>query len=277
MAKDSTTNRLGVGEYDTVDGLHTRLRSQRFFLHRAANLVPELLPSLAEAIEPLPAEALEWPDDLDDGGGYERLAEGVSRFEQFRASITQWQDRWNLTDDWIPQELHSALCWTSGNLRASERVSAAWTWFALEPVRPFSPIYPPTGGLPGTTGFKHTVAKPLAPLFVFRARWYAQYEFRADISRWLRRQFEKELTAYLNAVENQMKTAGLVRTSTKRPRRSGDPLQHFDWLVRFQVQCWTQARIARENGHLDISTVAQALRSTAEHIDLTRRSTSTPK
>ncbi len=277
MADDPTAKRIGIGQYDTVDGFHTRLRSRRVFLHRAASLVPELLPSLAEAIKLVPAEALELPAYPDDGGGYGRLAESVSRFEQFRAGITQWQNRWHLTDDWVSGELHSALSWLRGNLPALERVRTAWKYFDLERPRSFSPIYPPKGGLPGTTGFQHSLAKPLPPLFVFRARWYPQYEFRADISRWLRKQFDQDLVAYLDAVEKQMETAGLVKTPTKRPRRGGDSMQHFDWLVRFQVQGWTQARIAAENSNLDISTVADALRSSATLIGLTRRSTPTPE
>lgn len=272
---DPTTKRIGVGQYDTVDGLHTRLSSRRVFFHRAAGLVPELLHSLAEAIESVPVEVFDLPVYPDDGGGYERFAESVSRVGQFRTVITPWQNRWHLTDDWVSEELSRALCWVSGNLRATERVCAAWKYFDLEPVGPFSPIYPPTGGLPGTTGFKHSLAKPLPPLFVFRARWYPQYEFRTDVSRWLKKQFEQELTAYLNAVEKQMETAGLVKTPTKRPRRRGDAMQHFDWLVRFQVQCWTQARIAAEE-NVAISTVADALQSTAALIGLTRRSTPTP-
>ncbi len=264
--------RIGVGEYDTVDGFHTLRSSRGLFLHRAATLVPELLPSLAKAIESLPVETFELPVYADDGAGDEWLVEGLSRFERFRTAIMPWQNRWHLTDDWISEELHSALCWITGNLRATERVGAAWKYFDLERVRPFSAIYPPTGGLPGTTGFQHSLAKPLPPLFAFHGRWYPQYEFRADISRWLRKQFEQELTAYLDAVEKQMKTAGLVKTPKKCPRSGGDTMQHFDWLVCFQVQEWSHHLIGQHYGRLDDKTVADALRKTATLIGLTRRS-----
>lgn len=267
--------RIGAGEYDTPDGFHIRRRSRGLFLHRAAALEPELLLSLAEAIESLPMETFDLAGYADDDGGDEWLAEAISQFEQFSTAIMPWQNDWRLTDDWISEELHSAFCWVSGNLPATERVHAAWKYFNREPIRPFSPIYPPTGGLPGTTGFRHYLSEPVPLLLVFRARWYPQYEFRADILGWLKGQFEQELTAYLDAVEKQMKAAGLVKTPIKRSRRGGDAMQHFDWLVLFQVRYRTQASIAKQYGNLDISTVADALRSTAELIGLTRRSTPT--
>ena len=270
----TTEFRIGAGEYDTPDGFHTRRSSQGLFLHRAAKLESELLPSLAKAIESLPVETFDLADYPDDDGGYEWFAEAISQFEQFSTAITPWQNEWHLTDDWISQELHSALCWVSGNVSAMERVCAAWKYFDRDPIRPFSPIFPPKGGWPGTTAFSHSLAKPLPDLFMFKARWYPQSEFRADILSWLRGHFEHELTAYLDAVEKQMEDAGLARTPEKRPRGGGVAIQHFDWLVLFQVEHWTQKRIAREHGDLRISTVAKALRSTAELIGLTRRTTS---
>lgn len=259
--------KIGVGEYDTADGFHARRISRFIFLHHAKTLVPKLLPSLAKAIESLPVETFELPAD---GAGYEWLAEGIHRAERFRTAIVPWQSRWHLTDDWIFQELHYALCRVSGNLRAAERVLGAWKYFDLEPVGSFSPVYQPS-----TTGFRLILAKPLPPLFAFEARWYPQLEFRADISRWLKKQFQKKMTAYLDAAEKQMKAAGLVKTPKKRSRRGGDATQHFDWLVRFQVEWWEQPRIAAEYGDLDITTVADALKSTAQLLGLTLRSTRT--
>ena len=272
--------RTAVGEYDSADRSHTRRYFRFLFLHRAAALEAELQPSLAEAIESVPAATFEFPEYPDDGGEHEwsrAFDEHLSRFEQIRTAIVPWQNRWHLTDDWICDELYLALVFVRRSLPATDRVCESWKYFDREPIGPFSPIYPPTGGLPGTTGFLHSLAKPPAHQFVFSARWYPQYESRADISRSLRKQFKQDLTAYLDAVEKQMETAGLVKTPKKRPRRGGDAMQHFDWLVHFQVQCWTQASIAAKYGDLDISTVAYALRSTAELIGLTRRSTPTPE
>jgi hypothetical protein len=267
--------RTAPGEYDTADRFHTT-RSFRFrFLHRAAALEPDLQPSLAEAIEAVPVATFEMPEYRSNGGAdawSQAFEEHLAQFERIRTAIAPWQDRWHLTDEWIAGEVYLALVLVRRPLPATARVGASWTYFDREPGGPFSPIYPPTGGVPGTTAFLHSLAKPLAPLFVFSARWYPQYESRAEISRWLRKQFEQDLTAYLDACETTMEAAGLVRAPKKYPRLRGDARQHLDWLVRFQVQEWSQTRIAQHYERGNAKTVADALRKTATLIGLTRRS-----
>jgi hypothetical protein len=252
--------RTAPGEYDTADRFH---------------IEPDLQPSLAEAIEAVPVATFEMPEYPSNGGAdawSRAFEEHLAQFERIRTAIAPWQDRWHLTDEWIAGEVYLALVLVRRPLPATARVGASWTYFDREPGGPFSPIYPPTGGVPGTTAFLHSLAKPLAPLFVFSARWYPQYESRAEISRWLRKQFEQDLTAYLDACETTMEAAGLVRAPKKYPRLRGDARQHLDWLVRFQVQEWSQTRIAQHYERGNAKTVADALRKTATLIGLTRRS-----
>jgi hypothetical protein len=223
--------RTAPGEYDTADRFHTTRHFRFLFLHRAAALEPDLQPSLADALDAVPVATFEMPDYPLHGGADDwarAFAEHLAQFEQIQTAIAPWQARWHLTDDWIAGEVYLALVLVRRPLPATDRVGEAWTYFDRDPRGPFSPIHPPTGGLPGTTAFLHSLAQPLAPLFVFSARWYPQYEARAAIAHWLRTQFEQELTAYLDACEHTMAAAGLVRAPKKYPRLRGDARQHVD-------------------------------------------------
>jgi hypothetical protein len=116
-----------------------------------------------------------------------------------------------------------------------------------------------------------SLQKPQPDEFVFSARWYAQLELRSDVTRWLKRRFDRELNTYLDATEAKMEAAGLVRSPEKRPRRRGDWTQHIDWLIHFQLGRLTHAEIARP-ARVQVKTVAAGCASAARLINLTRRS-----
>ena len=172
--------RSGLGEYDTADRFHTTRYFRFLFLHRAAALEPELRPYLAETIESLPAATFEVPEYLDGGGADEwsrAFDEHRSRFERICTAIAPWQKRWHLADDWIPGELYLALVFVRRDLPATDRVRESWKYFDREPVGPFSPIYPPTGGLP-VSRLRHPQAR-LRP----RALWCVQARVSARLFR----------------------------------------------------------------------------------------------
>jgi hypothetical protein len=81
--------------------------------------------------------------------------------------------------------------------------------------------------------------------------------------RYLRR-VNNQLREYRNAIEKKAKAAGLEPAKQKY-----EPL-HFEWVVRFQVQGWSKAKIARKYLR-DPSTVHEGIQSTAELIDLPLR------
>lgn len=110
-------------------------------------------------------------------------------------------------------------------------------------------------------------------LFTFRG-WAPQWETWNEWKAGLERHAEE----YRRAIESQAREAGLIPSPEKRARRSDDPFQHLDWLVRYQVQEWTHERIANEYDRaydgavMRSNTVYKAIRRAATLIGLTRRS-----
>ena len=270
--------RPGSGEFDTPDGRFTRDHFQRVFLYRASELVPELKRSLAESIRTLPAETFDYPPFSVWADEYETnrlIDEGAARLERITACIEPCLRALHLTEPWVSFHLRFHMAGMPIHLADGrpELISVVLDT-VFERVRPSksdSPLYPPDrpSFVDGRSWIDNIDPQP--DDFVFSARWYPQEEYRADITRWLRDRFDRELDEYLDATERKMVEAGLVRTPEKRARRGGEPTQHFDWLVRFQLLSRSHERIAREAGVAE-KTVAAGCRSAAELIDLTRRS-----
>ena len=63
--------------------------------------------------------------------------------------------------------------------------------------------------------------------FYHDSTWRRRRDFKEDV----RQQFDEALDAYCNRVETDALAAGLKRS----PRRRD--IGHFDWLVRYQVNC----------------------------------------
>lgn len=107
-------------------------------------------------------------------------------------------------------------------------------------------------------------------LFFFRSDWpLVEVETRQQAAARIRAEFEKELNVYLDAIEDQAKAAGMERTPQKRARK-GDATQHYEWLARSEVQGWSHAQIAKYY-RVEKGTVETAVRATAKHVGLTRR------
>lgn len=77
---------------------------------------------------------------------------------------------------------------------------------------------------------------------------------------------------YLDQQAAAAARAGFKPTLVKR-NRSGSRSLHFEWLVRYQVQGWRQARIADEHTPRlsRVNTVADAVKTTAAQVGLTLR------
>ena len=221
-------DRAGYGEFDTPDGRYARIHLQTRFLHRAAQLVPELKPSLAEAIDTLPSDTfgrlrvpmyLPGIDEVDHDNEVARwFDKSVTQLDAVSTAIRPWQERWRLADEWAGVQVSAGLVQVpllsgDGRVRSAvERVNLAWLIFGLRGND--SPVYPPEKAEWATEYFLSLV-EPQPVDFPFSARWYPQLEYRSDIIRWLKDRFENELNAYLDATEVKMEASGLVRTKKK--------------------------------------------------------------
>ena len=231
--------RAGVGEYDSADGFYTRTHLQHLFLHRAAQLVPELKPSLVRVVETLPEdrfEELKYPDPLTtgftdpewfDNETARVFDENVARMEALERSIRPWQEEWRLVDEWVSHWVREGLTLDPSLpgypdvISVEDRVEIAWISFV--PIEDDSPAHS-LSHLTFPSGRKIlSVHDPQPDDFEFSSRWYPLLESRSDISRLLKEQFDRELNSYLDATEAKMEASGLARTPEKRPRRGGGP------------------------------------------------------
>ena len=82
-------------------------------------------------------------------------------------------------------------------------------------------------------------------------------------------QFRGRVDAYIAAVKGVAEALDWTDAPEKRM------LEHFDWLARYQVEGWTQAKINEryqdEKGRPDVPAVSRALTSTAKLIGLQLR------
>jgi hypothetical protein len=171
----------------------------------------------------------------------------VEELLTLRTAILTWGDRWGVRDDWILDVAFLTLREAYNN--PADRVTFAEPDFMA-------------------------MAVPGEP-FKFRP-WISEWETWAD--------YESlalvALKGYRAQAEGDAADQGLLPASQKNtPRRAKNADLHFEWLVRYQVQGWSHERIAsRYNRGFDsakrtASTVARALHSTADLIQLTLRPT----
>lgn len=280
--------RSGFAEFDTPDGSSFRRRMQALFLHRAAELVRDFKPTLTEVLEALPEDTfnlspfVDYPDlsnvfarpEWSDNEMIRVFDLSVARIKAVGKAIQPWLKTWRLEkDEWVGSSVSSALVFIprfpddGEAVPARERVERAWLGFGPEEDgRPAcrTPLTPFVDG--------RTILDSLNPQpeeFEYSARWFPQWESRVDFSRWIREEFDRKLTQYLDATEERMESAGLVRSPEKRRQQKRDKLQHFDWLIRFRLLRHRQIDIAREVG-VSKETVYRGCKSAADLIQLTR-------
>lgn len=177
-------------------------------------------------------------------------AERLQEMEKLRNTLTAWAAANHLpTDGWVLQVAADTLLWWEG-LPEDYSGNLDWKYPDINLKSPASP----------------------QPVFTLNTTWYPGEETKGEAKRRLMRMLEDALEQYLDDMEKTVQAEGWLTTPGKR-NRHGDPLLHFEWLVRYQVQRWTCERIAEEYGgekqELDPASVNQAISETAMLVGLT--------
>jgi hypothetical protein len=184
-----------------------------------------------------------------------------------RRNLWRWAKGWNLTDQWL--------------LEFAEEVLELWAHFPDgHPIPATWPTLPAGGGWgfraggggwrlnPQTRRRRYIPDGHVLPHWDPTGETWAEYRAKAN----------RRLTEYKAEVEARAEMSGFERVPSKRGRRGGDPELHFDWLVRFQVLGESLASVASFPGggrsSVDLRSVQDAVRTTADLIGLARRSVS---
>lgn len=147
-------------------------------------------------------------------------------------AVQAWATLWNLTDEWIVDDALSTMQW----------------WMDYRPGAHWRP-----GGM-GMMVLQLPV--PACESFEPNRESWAMFERR--VKDWMQRNRE--------AAPRAAAEAGLVPASEHRV----DPMEYFEWLVCWQVQRWTYAKIA-ERYRGDESTIRRKVKESAALIRLTKR------
>lgn len=94
--------------------------------------------------------------------------------------------------------------------------------------------------------------------------WDPLTEPRADAEKRLQTAINARLQRALDSIEAEFRERNVTTPSVKRR------IEHFDWLVRYQVRCESISAIARDVGK-QRTTVRDAVRSTADLLGFTLR------
>ena len=234
-----------------------------FFLF-IEELSPETWDSLREEVLPL----YERFDSIANSYGYafataDGKAEMVAeRARQYAQAMRAWHQRWNLYDDWLKEESAMVIqLWTTYG--PNEGVSLMGVFQRnLDALKAEGESVEALGISPPTL-----VADAWNPT---RERWF-DYQKRV---------LEKIRKALADYGEGIVGREGLATWPKKRARDGRRADQHLKWLVRFQVLGEGQQAIADDptgdgTGRVEVRTVQDAIRTTAELVGLTRRSVAT--
>jgi len=250
--------------------------ARMIFLSKVEVLAPQVLEALRDDVAPHYLAAWEAPDDRFPTREHWELAPSFfrqdiatlaaehpdasySRLAPFNDALRTWSDQFHLADEWCAQvALHTLNDWA----RSSHPVR--------EPLRFRLPSF--GGAVP---------EDPTPPDFRL-PEWSPTFETWAEVEERARAAFENALKQYREAGRAWAGGLGLEAAPTMKAPKDLDLSAHFEWLVRWQVQGWTQPRIANEYKRRfgqdpawkerDPKSIASALRKTADLIGLTRRS-----
>ena len=266
MAPRGKRSRLGYGEFAPPgeQSLST-WEARRIFFDKIEDLAPRVLRALHEDVFPHYEPPLEWAVD-DELAAQERYEEVkcrllllirgsseqdvYSRMEEdpaLKDRLVMWATKFHIYEDWV---LKSAL----GTLAFWSLGASSLTWIHPAPLQ--------SSALTDDErrfAFEHP-------------GWYPELLTQEQAEANIRLVFDASLRLYFERIEALAKDRGLKRTPTKRSRSGQSALRHFEWLVRWQVQGWTQQRIANEADLEDVKTVAAGIKAAADAIGLTRKS-----
>jgi hypothetical protein len=232
-------------------------------------LSPEVLASLRASVLPTYAEI--WTTGANsakcpDRSGWETsqaiiMGGAFPHLAPVTSALQKWATDFHLTDPWlIDLALFTLNTWT----RYPEVLE-------LEPAA----FQMPPSGHHDTKG----IEPPHLPMWRPTLESWADYEART------RAWFEATLRTYKRETKEYAASRGIHPTPQKRPRGSDDVSLHFEWLVRYQVQGWSFAKIAahydkgfenvsKTRGHVEHSgarQVSRAVRETADYLRLRLR------
>ena len=194
------------------------VRERRTFLETAAKLQPELLQTLIVDVFPLfqgvLAESGEtrdwWPNPPPD----------------LAVALKRWSIRWHLDAEWVRRRALATLDSWKHRLggpqnqwpkKFSAGIAGYWSMFPDDEERRFAPVLPSWDP---------------------EAESWRKYEAR------VRDLFDHTLLEYRGHLEDLALKRGGQRPF--RPRAGAQ--RDYEWLVRWQVQQWDRARIARQAG-----------------------------
>ncbi|HXG66830.1 MAG TPA: hypothetical protein VNO70_17135 [Blastocatellia bacterium] len=103
--------------------------------------------------------------------------------------------------------------------------------------------------------------------------WGPEVETRSQAAQRIKKDFDRFLKSYLDYKKAEADSQAQRPIPPILRRRLKTPRARFEWLIRYQVQRWSQNRIAREY-KVDRNAVESSIKKEAELIGLTLRFTS---
>jgi GNAT superfamily N-acetyltransferase len=156
-------------------------------------------------------------------------------------ALSSWAKRWHLTDPWCLALARDTARWYAAQPDAQgwefegKAIFAGMFPFAIEPLELRSVYYDPT------------------------------WQRRGIFKRHVLEQVARDVDNHCDRIEAAALDAGLKRVSRKRE------VEHFDWLVRYQIKGDPYASIA-QNASYKFKGGRKAIVDLAEHLALTLRS-----
>jgi len=175
------------------------------------------------------------------------------------AALEAWAARFNLNENWLLEQALSTLnIWRQCPFMREEPLE----WGVYPGGSYWSPV--PKGDI----------------RLVFGCRgWDPVEESRATARERIEGVFQEYLAAYLGQMERLAEEREFKRSKEKRARSGADPLLHFKWLVRYQVQEWDYDEITQEltdndpegEASIGVDAVRKAIVNTARLMELRLR------
>lgn len=242
--------KLGYGELTPSAAIPAR----REFFRAIERVAPEVVSSLAQEVFPLYSAACEAGRTVVTR---EQMVGKSPELKALREALDKWAENWGLRAAWcLDYAIFFLHFWrvlprTVGQVRALPGGG---------PFKfPLKEIHPDLDR--DELGQRDEIPEP--PAFDEWEPWLETREAYLERAK-------AALERYCDQVQAAYEQAGWQEGVEKRAR-SGTPLVHFEWLVRYQVQRRTCERIAEEcqdEEGLDPASVYQAISETAKLIGL---------